>query len=132
MSSILYLEWNLHGLRLRYIFLTVFQPLLPKKAKYRKPLPLPLTMSILLCKMKNRTNLLYKFCKKRLKNADFLMFLRGFCKKIENFMILVENIDRNDLHQIVSIKNPYYSKCYAYSNTKKSVFDFNHFILRYK
>ena len=46
--------------------------------------------------------------------------------------IIIKNIEKNDLLQIVSIKSPYYSKFYADSNAKKNVFDFNHYILRYK
>ena len=44
----------------------------------------------------------------------------------------MENIEKkNDLLQILSIKNPYYSKFYADSNAKK-LYDINHYNLRYK
>ena len=47
----------------------------------------------------------------------------------------MENIEKNYLLQIVSIKNPFYSKFYADSigiiPMQKTVFDFKHYILRY-
>ena len=54
------------------------------------------------------------YCEKGSKTMILWLFL----KKNENCMIM-ENFEKNDLLQIVSIKNPYYSKFYADFNAKK-------------
>ena len=71
---------------------------------------------LLLCRMKNKTNQVFEFCK-NVQNNDFMAF---FVKNRKCYdTIIMDNIEEYDLLQILLIKNHYNSKFYADSNAKK-------------